>query len=280
MSKDAKELSPEEKFWAVKEHLSGKGSAYSIADKYGVTDTSIRRWVDRYKIDGEQAFHKKPMALSSSQKEKLRAVHEYLQGDCLYEISHGNMALEIPVSASGSQNTTPEEMLYFFQTIQRSSFKQEVIRAYLAGEGSYAELCVRYNIPSFDTVRKWVLQYNDCRTIRGSKTGGTTIITKGRKTTYVSDMECFSLLMEKFNDIYGNYSKYLVADVEYGSYNIYLYCEEHGMKKYMKFIMHKKETTDKKYHESSHCAVNFIKDKNRNLLCPNGCKFIFKRISM
>lgn len=80
MSEKSRELSPEEKLWAVKEYLSGKGSTYSIADKYGVTDTSIRRWVDRYKIDGEQAFHKKPLASSLSQEEKLRAVHEYLQG--------------------------------------------------------------------------------------------------------------------------------------------------------------------------------------------------------
>ena len=80
MSKDTKELSPEEKLSAVKEYLSGKGSTYSIADKYGVTDTSIRRWVDRYKIDGEQAFPKKHLASSLLPKEKLRAVHEYLQG--------------------------------------------------------------------------------------------------------------------------------------------------------------------------------------------------------
>ena len=73
MSENAKELSPEEKLWAVKEYLSGEGSTYSIADKYGVTDTSIRRWVDRYKIDGEQAFYKKPLASSLSQEEKLRA---------------------------------------------------------------------------------------------------------------------------------------------------------------------------------------------------------------
>ena len=80
MSKDTKELSPEEKLSAVKEYLSGKGSTYSIADKYGVTDTNIRRWVDRYKIDGEQAFPKKHQASSLSPKEKLSAVHEYLQG--------------------------------------------------------------------------------------------------------------------------------------------------------------------------------------------------------
>ena len=61
--------------------------------------------------------------------------------------------------------------------------------------------------------------------------------------------------MEKFNRTYGHYPKYPVADAGYGSYNNYLYCEEHGMEKYMKFTMYKKETTDKKYHENPYRAV-------------------------
>ena len=47
---------------------------------------------------------------------------------------------------------------------------------------------------------------------------------------------------------------------DYGSYNNYLYCEEHGMEKYMKFTMYKKETTDKKYRKNPYRAVNFAKD--------------------
>lgn len=38
----------------------------------------------------------------------------------------------------------------------------------------------------------------------------------------------------------------------------------------MKFTMYKKETTDKKYHENPYRAVNFAKDADGNLLCPNG----------
>ena len=94
---------------------------------------------------------------------------------------------------------------------------------------------------------------------------------------YASDMECFVLLMEKFSRTYGHYLKYPVADAGYGSYNNYLYCEEHGMEKYMKFTMYKKETTDKKYHENPYRAVNFSKDADGNLICPNGQKFLFKR---
>ncbi len=94
---------------------------------------------------------------------------------------------------------------------------------------------------------------------------------------YASDMECFVPLLEKYNKSYGRYPKYPVADAGYGSYNNYLYCEEHGIEKYMKFTMFKKETKDKKYHESPYRAVNFKRDKSGNLICPNGKKFYFKR---
>lgn len=57
-----------------------------------------------------------------------------------------------------------------------------------------------------------------------------------------------------------------------GSYNNYLYCEEHGMEKYMKFTMYKKETTDKKYHENPYRAVNFAKDADGNPLMPKRSK--------
>lgn len=93
---------------------------------------------------------------------------------------------------------------------------------------------------------------------------------------YASDMECFVPLLEKFNKSYGYYPKYPVADAGYGSYNNYLYCEEHGMEKYMKFTMFKKETTDKKYHENPYRAVNFKRNESGNLICPNGKRFHFK----
>ena len=158
MSKDTKELSPEEKLSAVKEYLSGKGSTYSIADKYGVTDTSIRRWVDRYKIDGEQAFPQKHLASSLSPKEKLRAVHEYLQGalslrDTARKYGVGDTSVRkwiVKYNVGGDEAFLSNHTRKHYS----KSFKQEVIRAYLAGEGSYAELCVRYNIPSFDIVKK------------------------------------------------------------------------------------------------------------------------------
>jgi len=93
---------------------------------------------------------------------------------------------------------------------------------------------------------------------------------------YASDIECFVPLMEKYNATYGHYPKYPVADAGYGSYNNYLYCEEHGMEKYMKFTMFDKETKDSKYHNNPFRVNNFKRDEKGNLICPNGKRFLYK----
>lgn len=93
---------------------------------------------------------------------------------------------------------------------------------------------------------------------------------------YASDQDCFVPLMEKFKELYGHYPKYPVADAGYGSYNNHLYCEEHGMEKYMKFTMFEKETKNEKYRSNPYRAVNFKRDEKGNMICPNGRKFIFK----
>ena len=93
---------------------------------------------------------------------------------------------------------------------------------------------------------------------------------------YRSDMDCFVPLMNRFRDTYGFYPKYPVADAGYGSYNNYIFCEQNGMEKYMKFTMFKKETTDKKYHEDPFRAANFPIGRDGILRCPNGKAFHFR----
>lgn len=93
---------------------------------------------------------------------------------------------------------------------------------------------------------------------------------------YRSDMDCFIPLMEKFNEIYGFYPRYPVADAGYGSYNNYIYCQQHGMEKYMKFTMYKKETDDRKYRDNPYRSVNFRIDENGIMYCPNEKAFVFR----
>lgn len=82
--------------------------------------------------------------------------------------------------------------------------------------------------------------------------------------------------MEKFNKIYGKYPKYPVADAGYGSFNNYIYCEQHNMQKFMKFTMFEKEIKDEKYKNNPYKSTNLKYDKEGNLTCPNGRKFNFK----
>jgi len=91
---------------------------------------------------------------------------------------------------------------------------------------------------------------------------------------YASDMDCFVPLIDKFKKMYGKYPKYPVADAGYGSFNNYLYCEEHNMEKYMKFTMFDKSVKDKKYQRNPYLSVNFKKDETGNILCPNSKKFV------
>lgn len=90
---------------------------------------------------------------------------------------------------------------------------------------------------------------------------------------YASDMDCFIPLIEKFAETYKKYPEYPVADAGYGSFNNYLFCEEHGMKKYMKFTMYDKATKDEKYINDPYRAINFPIDENGCLVCPNNKKF-------
>ena len=76
--------------------------------------------------------------------------------------------------------------------------------------------------------------------------------------------------------MYGFYPEYPAADAGYGSYNNYLYCEAHGMKKYMKFTMFDKESKDRKYRENPYRSENFQIDQDGIMRCPNGKAFHFR----
>lgn len=94
-----------------------------------------------------------------------------------------------------------------------------------------------------------------------------------------SKFEAYIPLMKKFYETYGFYPKYPIADAGYGSFNNYIFCQENGMEKYMKFPMFKKETTDETYRDDPFRAVNFKTDRDWSLVCPNGkhLRFAYRR---
>ena len=45
-------------------------------------------------------------------------------------------------------------------------FKQQVVQAYFAGEGSLVDIAIKYEIPSYSTVRSWIKKYNNLEELK------------------------------------------------------------------------------------------------------------------
>lgn len=124
---------------------------------------------------------------------KLQAVKDYISGNG----SNQSHADELGVSKTvfrrwvSKYNAAGESA--FIKTGHNSSysvsFKKALVEAYLNKEGSYLQLATKYNIPSEATVRQWVLKYNGHEKLKASGTGGSTIMTRGRKTTFDERIE-------------------------------------------------------------------------------------------
>lgn len=119
---------------------------------------------------------------------KIQAVKEYLSGKGGYKA----IAKRYGVVENSFRKWLAKYYAFgesaFIRTGHNASysetFKQEVVNAYLSGEGSYRELAIRFKIPAPDTIHSWVLKYNGHEKLKASGTGGNTIMTKGRKTTF------------------------------------------------------------------------------------------------
>lgn len=92
------------------------------------------------------------------------------------------------------------------------------------------------------------------------------------KTDYMGNDQ----LLPAYNLQFGICDEYIaVADAGYGSQNNYIFCENNGMEKYMKFPMYKKETIDTKYQSDIFRPINFKRNENNELICPNNKAFKF-----
>ncbi len=70
--------------------------------------------------------------------------------------------------------------------------KEQAVRDYLEGKGSHVEICKKFKIQSPTQLSRWILMYNSHEELKAFGTGGTIIMTKGRKTTFDERVEIAS----------------------------------------------------------------------------------------
>ena len=67
--------------------------------------------------------------------------------------------------------------------------KQQAVLDYLAGHGSQNDICKKYGIRSKGKLQTWIKMYNGHEELKSSGTGGSIVMTKGRKTTFEERVE-------------------------------------------------------------------------------------------
>lgn len=166
-----------------------------------------------------------------SSKEKLQAVYEYLGG----KGSLKTIAQKYCVGYTSFRQWIQKYRAFgesaFIKTGHNASysveFKQMVIEVYLSGKGSFEDLAVKYKIPSSATVRQWVLRYNGYKELKASGTGGSSLMTKGRKTTFEERIEIAQYCIAHNHNYAETAEKYKVSYQQARSYTVK--CEASGI---------------------------------------------------
>ena len=159
-----------------------------------------------------------------SPEEKLQAVNEYLEGKGSQEAIAKKYGVGRTPFTQWIQKYKTLGESAFIKTGHNASysakFKQIVIEAYLSGKGSFKELAVKYKIPSFETVRQWVLMYNGHKELKASGTGGSSLMTKGRKTTFEDRIEIVQYCIAHNHNYAETAEKYQVSYQQARSYTV------------------------------------------------------------
>jgi transposase-like protein len=159
-----------EQIEAAKICIEGKMSQPEVAERLGVSDTTVIRWVRRYKAGGVLAFKELERNTVYSAEIKQEAVTEYLSGKgSLRDIaakyglrSETQLSDWIKVYNSGkdfghkmsggsrmstSRNTTHEERI-------------AITKDCLENGSNYGETAIKYNV-SYQQVYTWVKKFSD-----------------------------------------------------------------------------------------------------------------------
>lgn len=146
---------------------------------------------------------------------KMAAVKKYLEGSCSTESiarSLGTNGTRIVEWATLYQSLGAEGL----KTTQKPSrysaeTKRNAVGDYLAGKGTLREIQKKYGIRSDKQLRNWIMKYNGHEKLKASGTGGTSIMAKGRKTTYEERVEIVKYCIEHEMDYAQTVEKYQIS---------------------------------------------------------------------
>ena len=158
-----------------------------------------------------------------SRNEKLNAVLRYLDGNT----SQGQIARDLNVSLASVQQwiSNYESMgadIFSMKGNKKYSkeLKIQAVEEYLAGLGSQIDICKKYGIRSKGKLQHWIKMYNGHEELKFSGTGGSTIMTKGRKTTFDERVEIVQYCIAHDHNYAETSEKYQVSYQQVRNYTV------------------------------------------------------------
>ena len=98
--------------------------------------------------------------------------------------------------------------------------KQAAVQDYLAHKLPVKEILKKYQIRSDTQLRKWIKKYNGHEELKASGSGGTTIMTKGRKTTFNERVEIVQYCIAHDHNYAETAAKYGISYQQARSYTV------------------------------------------------------------
>ena len=98
--------------------------------------------------------------------------------------------------------------------------KQQAVLDYLAGRGSQGDICKKYGIRSRSRLQNWIKKYNSHEELKASGTGGSSLMTKGRKTTFEERIEIVQYCIAHEHNYSEAATKYRVSYQQARNYTV------------------------------------------------------------
>ena len=158
-----------------------------------------------------------------SAEEKISAVQEYLDGKGSMKTIAQRLGIAFQSFKQWVKNY--EAMgIDAFKTNHNKHYskaeKEQAVAAYLAGEGSHMEICQKFKILSTSQLKSWIKKYNGHEELKVSGTGGLTIMTKGRKTSFEERIEIVEYCIAHDHNYTATAEKYEISYQQARNYTV------------------------------------------------------------
>ena len=164
--------SPEFRAKVSQEYLDGIGSVHFLADKYGIGYTTLRGWINEYRIHGISAFcHPTDKNRTYSKEFKINCVEAVLNGEgsvddiiAKYEISSRSVLrnwIKVYNANRELKDYNPKQEVYMAKARRKTTIdeRKEIVNYCIEHNRNYKETAALYNV-SYGQVYSWMKKYD------------------------------------------------------------------------------------------------------------------------